>query len=533
MTRRWLLIAVTAAIVLGIAFRLEHAQRRIFWQDETWSALRVSGHTYAELKRLFDDRLHSTSAVLHFQRYDARRGLGDTVEGLASEEPQHTPLFYAIDWLWARSFGSSVASLRAPSVVFGLLAIAAFAWFCWELTCNRSVAAGGAGLMALSPFFVDYSGQAREYALWATMVAVSCAILLRTLRTNDAAGWVWYSIAMTAGLYADLLMVCVLFAHACYVAILYRHDRKVVIRFGTSALAAPTLFAPWIAVCLKHVRTIAVEQSWAFNPYPLRLDIEKWIFNAGTVLFDAEYVDMRLAIVAGALLLLTFYAVFRLFRDESRQVRWFVGTLGGAIAAQQILTDAVTHGHESTTARYLLPLWMALLAALALFFGRRTSRLPMFVAILALSGYSCAVNSSAVAWWDNNDNTPSTTMAQRINASGPSPLVLSEGHWAEVLVMSHYVRSGTHFLLFKHRPPLRLPLPSAPSFLVMPSARTISLFRRRSGYDLVPIPIAPLTSQAVLSFHQGVKAAQLGLKNRVQWQSEPFLFRLEPRLAQR
>jgi len=540
MSRRWLWVLVAVAIVVGIALRCEHAERRLFWGDETWTALRVSGHTYVELRAAFDDRLHSTKSLTTFQTYDPRRGVGYTVGGLAKEEPQHPPLFYVIDRYWAEFFGSSIPSLRAPAVFFSLTAIAAFAWFLIELGGSRAVgaAAAGAALMAVSPFFVDYAAQAREYSLWATMIAVTSALLLRATRKPAASIWIWYAIAMTIGLYSDLLMVCVLAAHALYIVVVARR-REIVLPFAAASAVALAAFSPWLAVCATHAHTIEIEQAWGFNPYPLRLDFEKWIFNAAAVLFDAEYADMLLAPLGGLLLILMLYAAIRVLRDEAPRVWWLLVALGGVVAAQQILTDVVTHGHESTTARYLLPLWLVTLAAVAMFFGRRMlsedklrpAWFAGFCGVVALSMFSSILNSQAVVWWDNNDNTPSTTMAAQINASGAAPLVVSEGHWGEVLVMTHYVKPQTQFFLFKFLPPF--PIPSkTPAFLLMPSKRTLAAFREHPGYDLVPVPIAPLTSRAVLTFHENVGAAQRGLSDRVRWDTA-YLFRLETRVAKR
>jgi uncharacterized membrane protein YqjE len=349
--------------------------------------------------------------------------------------------------------------------------------------------------------------------------------------------WAAYAVAIALGLYSDLLMVCVLAAHALYVLAEHRSERDAFQRFAASAAGAVAMFAPWIAVCVANARQIGVEQSWAFNPYPMKLMLEKWAFNAASVLFDAEYADMRLVVAAGLMLaLLAYAAVWNIRRN--RKSAWFIATLGGTIAAEQILVDLATHGHESTTARYLIPLWISLLLSLAAFFAHafeHRSRMvasgwfAAFAVVLVLAGISSKINSSAVVWWDNNDNYPSTSIAAEINASGASPLVVSEGHWAEVLVVSHYVAPQTQFFLFRNHPPAVIPL-RHDAFLLAPSAATLRTMRENPRYSLVQVPIASLDSQALLNFHKNVRAAQRGLSGGVSWQNA-FLFRLEPRVA--
>jgi uncharacterized membrane protein len=534
----WFVVVV--AIALGTVFRMVHVEHRLFWQDEAATALRISGHVDPEFRSIFDDRVHPVADITHFQQYDPHRGVWATIHGLAVEEPHHPPLFYILDHYWAMIFGSSIPALRALALIFGVLAIVAVYWFALELTSNRFAAGTAAALMAVSPFFVNYAGEAREYTLWAMMICVTSAVLLRAVRRSAPAIWVWYAVTMTIALYSDLLMLFVLVGHALYVLAIGHRNRNILISFALSGGAALVLFSPWIIIDLVRSRRIAVEMAWGFNPYPPRLYLEKWVFNFGAVLFDAEYTNMLLAPIAGVLLLFMLYGFIRAMRDETVSTRWMLLTLGGAIAVQQIATDILMHGHESTTARYLLPLWTALLVGLALFFGRRfmdaSSRsagvwLAVLCIVLLGSTVSSAINSSAIAWWDNNDNTPSTEIASVINASGPDPLVVSEGYWAEVMVLSHYVRPDTNFLLFKGEPPFPMQL-ARNSFLLVPSQTTLAAFRREPQYQLVPVPIQPMTSEAMLGFHRALKKTEATLANPIVWR-KGFLYRLETRVASR
>jgi len=283
-----------------------------------------------------------------------------------------------------------------------------------------------------------------------------------------------------------------------------------------------------------------VQTQWALAPYAPRLMLEKWLFNTASVLFDAEYASMILAPVAGILLLLLIYGAFRMFRSERRSVALFLLTLGAVIVVEQVATDVVTHGHQSTTARYLIPLWTAFLVSSSLLFGRliadesgavRKGWFAAFCAVLMCATASSAINSSATVWWDNNDNYPSTSIAKDINASSTPPLVVSEGHWTEVLVMSHYLEPQARFLLFKTQPPFPLPI-AQDAFLLAPSAATLRAFRAQPGYAVVPVPVAPLESAAILSFHKAVQKSEKDVvaSDRAKWQST-FLFRLESRVA--
>jgi uncharacterized membrane protein len=503
---------VVVAIALGIVFRIEHVQRRMLWADESWTALRVSGYSYWQLRDLFDDHTHPVSDVLRFQEVDPSHPLSATVTGLAREEPQHTPLFYTVDRWWAGVAGSAIPDLRAPALVFSLLAIAAVAWLCYELSGSALAAGVGGALMALSPFFVNYGGQAREYSLWVLMIAVSSALLLRAVRRPSLAAWIWYGVAAVLALYSDLFMLVVVAGQALWILAFHRSNRAVLAGYLAATCVALLFFVPWILVALHGRDTILTEELWTKIEYPLRQFVEKWAFNAGTMLFDGEYASMRLLPVAAAALALIAYAAYRLFRDERPMVAWFVALPALVIAVPQILYDVATHGHESTESRYLIPLWFALLVALALFLDKRIrsgmrgfsgSWLTALAVVLLAAAGSDAINSSVPVWWDNDDNYPSTSMAAAIDASPSAPLVVSEGHWAEVLVMSHYVAGDTRFFLFKFTPPATLPL-AANTFLLAPSPQIVATLRERAGYALDPVPVAPLLSTALLNFRRSM-----------------------------
>ncbi|MBV8147938.1 MAG: glycosyltransferase family 39 protein, partial [Candidatus Eremiobacteraeota bacterium] len=359
--RRWFWCAVLTAILLGIAFRVVHAERRLFWGDETYTALRVSGHWDREFRGIFNGSVYSTDQLLAFQRVDPHRPLSDTVDGLAVEDPHHPPLFYVIERLWAGVAGSSIFSLRAVAVVFGVLAVAAAYWFLIELSGNRLVAGTGAALMSVSPFFVNYSGQAREYTLFMLLVSVASALLLRAARLGSRGLWLGYALALAIGLYSDLLMTGVLVSHLVYVLVVFRSNRRVLMAFGSSVAFAIICFAPWTVIVIHQWNTVSDWMEWVRTPYTPVGILTKWLFNIAAVLFDAEYAMIWLAPLAVAVLALFAFAIFRLIKSEPFSISFFIVTLGLGATIEQLVNDLLSHAHSATIARYMTPLWMAIL----------------------------------------------------------------------------------------------------------------------------------------------------------------------------
>ncbi len=87
------------------------------------------------------------------------------------------PLYYLLAWVWAKLFGTSEAALRSLSAVIGTAAVpvawgAARAFF-----ARRSVAWAAAALVAVNPWFVWYSQEARSYSLLVLTTALSLLFL--------------------------------------------------------------------------------------------------------------------------------------------------------------------------------------------------------------------------------------------------------------------------------------------------------------------------------------------------------------------
>lgn len=82
------------------------------------------------------------------------------------------PLYFLLMHPWTRAFGTSEWALRAPSMLFGVVAILVFFLWCKE-TVGELAARLATLLLATSAFAVWYSQDARPYSL---VLLVACAI---------------------------------------------------------------------------------------------------------------------------------------------------------------------------------------------------------------------------------------------------------------------------------------------------------------------------------------------------------------------
>jgi len=82
----------------------------------------------------------------------------------------HPPLFYLIEWVLVRIAGNSEWILRAPSVAFGVVGMALAARLASTIKLSDAARLIGVGLMAVLPFQLHYSQDARMYTLLQALV---------------------------------------------------------------------------------------------------------------------------------------------------------------------------------------------------------------------------------------------------------------------------------------------------------------------------------------------------------------------------
>jgi len=88
--RNWVGFLIIAVLVLGIFFRFANLDRKFYWIDETYTSLRVSGYTEAEIiKEISYQKITSPSDLQKYQQINSEKTLSDTLNSLVTEDPQH------------------------------------------------------------------------------------------------------------------------------------------------------------------------------------------------------------------------------------------------------------------------------------------------------------------------------------------------------------------------------------------------------------------------------------------------------------
>lgn len=257
---RWLRNGILIVLVCGVLFRFYHLDQKVYWGDEVYTSIRISGYTDEEVTdKIYTGELLTINDVTAYQRPNRDRDLKSTVQALA-KSPEHAPLYYLIAHFWVEWLGNDniynqaqayIWLIRSLSVIISLLGFFCLYWLCWELFQSQQVSA--IALFAISPFQVLYAQEAREYSLWTVTILFNSAIFLQAIKHNFLSNWLVYTLSLTLALYTCLFSIFCAIGHCIYSAFLWKKNRNFPLKpYLTSSLTSTVLFSPWLFVIYQN-----------------------------------------------------------------------------------------------------------------------------------------------------------------------------------------------------------------------------------------------------------------------------------------
>ena len=438
LTPTWLHFLIVILLVLGVFFRFVNLDRKVFWIDENYTSLRISGHTEAEfIQQVFDGHIVNLKELQKYQQPNPEKGLFSTINSLAVESPQHPPLYYVMARFWLQWWGTSAAAIRSLSALLSLLLFPCVYWLCIELFKSSLTGWIAIALIAVSPFHILYAQEAREYSLWSVTIALSSAALLHAIRRKTMLSWAIYAASVALGLYTFIFSVFVIIGHTAYIVIMERWRlTKTCLSYSLAMIAALLAFSPWIIIVLNNLSRVQSTAAWTELKLPFGRLLQGWIIHLSCVFFDLNTGYKYLRPSSLVLLVLVAYSIYFLLRKTPKDVWLFVLTLIGASALALVLPDLIFGGMRSIQARYLIPCYLGvqlavayLLAAKLAFSINRGRKIWQIIFIIILTGsiVSCAVSSQAEFWWNKSpDKHKYNSQIASIVNSTLRPLLISD-----------------------------------------------------------------------------------------------------------
>ena len=355
-------LAVLATIVLlGGGLRFATLGLQSYRYDEAVTAIRV---------------LHSS--------------LFDTLSAVPNSESS-PPLYYAVAWLWSRLFGIGEVGLRSLSALAGTASIIVIYLAASTLTTRR-VGLIAAAIVAVNPFLIWFSQDARAYSLVFLLTCLSFLFFARALRAPEEGpsrgvlvGWALFSALALATHYFAIFVVAPEAALMLWRAV---RRRQVVIACAC-VVAAGALLLP-IALhqaSNQHARWIAKE--------PLEQRLER---SAAKLVGDdnGDEHGVRLAgpfpFVLPAGLAVAAVCLFGLLarNDERRRLVPALWVAAAGVGAPLLLALA---GSDYLVGRNMMPVYVPLIVIIAAGFGVRRAGLAGlgFAAAFCLLGLAFTI----------------------------------------------------------------------------------------------------------------------------------------------
>ena len=124
--------------------------------------------------------------------YEAHLPFGAMVNTVAHVETT-PPLYFVLIWVWAKVFGTSAVALRSVSTLAGI-ALVPIAYLSARELVSRWAGVVAAALVAVNPFLIWYSQEARAYMLLAALTGASFLWFVRAKQNPSRRTLGWWAV---------------------------------------------------------------------------------------------------------------------------------------------------------------------------------------------------------------------------------------------------------------------------------------------------------------------------------------------------
>ncbi|MCL4691038.1 MAG: glycosyltransferase family 39 protein [Candidatus Hydrogenedentes bacterium] len=245
---RGVAFAVLAGIlILGFGLRIYRLGDECIWLDE------VVSYPYLDLPTL-----------------------GAYLEEVRSHDPPMSPLYFTLQYYWARVVGDSVTAVRSLSIVFGLASIV-LVYVLGVVLYNRSAGLVAALCTAMAIPHVYYAQEVRVYALLQCLALGSMLTLALALRRGGRRWWIAHAACNALILTTHLFGVLLIVAQGCYLIAVHGRRWRMWLGWGCAHAA---MLAPFL-IRVNRLRGDALDQAISFIPEPSL----RWLLNTYCVYY--------------------------------------------------------------------------------------------------------------------------------------------------------------------------------------------------------------------------------------------------------
>jgi mannosyltransferase len=238
--------APLALALVAFLLRVSYLDAQSLWRDEV-DVLRFANQPAAQL-------LHNLAQI----KYNG-------------------PLYYILMRGWLALTGESEFALRYLAACAGVLAVPLTGWIGQSLI-GRRAAWLAALLVAVSPYMVWYSQEAKMYALVGALTLLAMACHLRALTTGRAGWWAGFVIAASLSFYTHMLAALLIPVYAMIFLLAWPGYRR---RWRGWLVSLGALTLPYVPLVLWQLPLVVNTYATGHPFYPIQ-DILASLFNLYT-----------------------------------------------------------------------------------------------------------------------------------------------------------------------------------------------------------------------------------------------------------
>ncbi len=295
-------------LLLAALLRLWRLGAKPLWVDELYTAFYSLGKTLNEIPM---------DTLLPPEDYRALLVGASSPEQAAqtvTTYSNHPPLFFMMMSGWLQGLGTSIWSLRAFAVLWGVVAVAGV-FYLGRRVGGERVGRLAALLMAVSPYGIYLSQEARHYSLAVAIASFALVNWIALLQDDRAPRhWIGWIGLNTLGIYVHYFYGFSIIAQwlVTISRILWRRDRRPqalpwLLAMGATGL----LYLPWLSNALTHFYSEG-GTSWLSQSAPIwQTLLMPWLQSlvAGVfmlILLPVEQVPQWVSISSALIMLMVF-----------------------------------------------------------------------------------------------------------------------------------------------------------------------------------------------------------------------------------
>ena len=274
-----------------------------------------------------------------------KASFGDMISRMSHVEG-NPPLYYVLAWLWAKVFGAGEVGLRSLSALAGTAMVPA-AYAATRRLAGIRPALVVAALVSASPLLVWFSQEARPYALFALLAALTILCFARVLDQPSPRRLALWSVVCALAVATHYFAIFLVGPEALWLLVALEARRRVL-----AALALPVVTGLALLPIATNVSDAAKTSiPGSFGERLVQLPKQ---FLVGFGLYSTG--ERAIVVVMGLLALLG--AALVLWRGDLRERRGALvaGVLGVAAVAVVCLLAAV--GLDYLNTRNMIGLWL-------------------------------------------------------------------------------------------------------------------------------------------------------------------------------